>query len=145
MIDNRPVSKPLLAYTVARLDRLVSKLLTQQLKTIDITLSQYTALSVLAAKGSLSNAQLAERSFITPQSANKILQDLLQAGLIERHADPSHGRIILMTLTEQGQHTLAQCHQLALEVEQKMLQHMDIHLVNLIQSSLEKMTKNLKD
>ena len=71
---------PRLSYTIARLDRVVSQYLTEHLKDYEITLPQFTALSVLASKSNLSNAKLAERSFIKPQSANKILQDLLSNG-----------------------------------------------------------------
>src|SRR5690606_42040416 len=79
---------PTLSYMIARVDRIISKLLNERLKPLDITLPQFTALSVLAAKGNLSNAKLAERSFIKPQSTNKILQDLLSSGWISKESDP---------------------------------------------------------
>ena len=60
---------PTLSYMIARVDRIISKLLNERLKPLDITLPQFTALSVLAAKGNLSNAKLAERSFILPENA----------------------------------------------------------------------------
>lgn len=76
--------EPRLSYMIARVDRIISKHLTEQLKPLDISLPQFTALSVLASKRNLSNAKLAERSFIKPQSANKILQDLFSNGWIEK-------------------------------------------------------------
>lgn len=77
--------EPKLSYMIARVDRIISKHLTEHLKELEITLPQFTALSVLASKSNLSNAKLAERSFIKPQSANKILQDLLVNGWIEKN------------------------------------------------------------
>lgn len=135
---------PKLSYMIARVDRIISKLLMEELKALDISLPQYTALSVLAARGSLSNAKLAERSFIKPQSANKILQDLLATGWIERHADPTHGRRILIQLTESGHAKLSQCNQVVDHLEQKMLQGVDINLAMLIRNNLEIMVNNLR-
>lgn len=105
---------------IARVDRIISKHLTEHLKELEITLPQFTALSVLASKSNLSNAKLAERSFIKPQSANKILQDLLVNGWIEK-PDPTHGRRILITLTESGIEKLNKCNEVVLKVEEKCL------------------------
>ena len=137
-------SQPKLSYMIARIDRVISKRLNETLKPLQISLPQYTALSVLAAKGSLSNAKLAERSFIKPQSANKILQDLLSLGWIERHADPTHGRRILIQLTDAGYAKLSECNQVVEALEQKMLVGVDMNLAMLIRNNLEIMVSNLK-
>lgn len=135
---------PKLSYMIARVDRIISKLLAEQLRQLNITLPQYTALSVLAARGSLSNAKLAERSFIKPQSANKILQDLLNLGWIEKHSDPTHGRRILIQLTASGQDKITECNQIVEVLEQKMLKGIDINLALLIRNNLEIIVNNLK-
>ena len=135
---------PKLSYMIARVDRIISKLLTEQLKQLNITLPQYTAMTVLAARGSLSNAKLAERSFIKPQSANKILQDLLSLGWIEKHSDPTHGRRILIQLTTSGQNKISECNLIVEALEQKMLKDVDINLALLIRNNLEIMVNNLK-
>lgn len=135
---------PKLSYMIARVDRIISKLLTEQLKQLNITLPQYTALSVLAARGSLSNAKLAERSFIKPQSANKILQDLLALGWIKKHSDPTHGRRILIQLTASGKIKINECNLVVEQLEQNMLKGIDINLALLIRNNLEIMVNNLK-
>lgn len=135
---------PKLSYMIARVDRIISKLLTEQLKQLNITLPQYTALSVLAARGSLSNAKLAERSFIKPQSANKILQDLLALGWIEKNSDPTHGRRILIQLTASGKIKINECNLVVEQLEQNMLKGIDINLALLIRNNLEIMVNNLK-
>lgn len=143
--DPSTVNAPTLSYMIARTDRLISKLLSEQLKSIDITLPQLTALSVLASRGGLSNAKLAERSFISPQSANKIVHDLLANGWIAQHPDPTHGRRILVRLTDQGHSQLACCKKIVEKIEAKMLQNIDINLANFIRHTLETMVSNLKD
>ena len=94
LVQKKVEDEPKLSYMIARVDRIISKHLTEHLKELEITLPQFTALSVLASKSNLSNAKLAERSFIKPQSANKILQDLLQCGhyLAQRSGNVANGR-----------------------------------------------------
>ena len=135
---------PTLSYMIARVDRIIQKLLSERLKALDITLPQFTALSVLAAKGSLSNAKLAERSFIKPQSTNKILQDLLNQGWISKTSDPSHGRRILIDVTPQGFEKLQACRELVKDLEQTMLNGIDINLAYVIRNNLDLMASNLQ-
>ena len=143
--SNSTTPRAKLSYMIARVDRIISKLLSEQLKALEISLPQYTALSVLAARGSLSNVKLAERSFIQPQSANKIVQDLLSMGWISKQTDPDHGRRILLQLTESGFKKLAECHQIVDQLETQMLGDMDIHLAMLMRNQLELMVGNLRE
>lgn len=59
-------------------------------------------MAVLRRQPDLSNAQLARRAFITPQSMNDVVASLERKGLIERRVDPSHGRILRTRLTPAG-------------------------------------------
>lgn len=136
--------QPTLSYMIARVDRIINKLLSERLKPLEITLPQFTALSVLAAKGNLSNAKLAERSFIKPQSTNKILQDLLSNGWIIRESDPSHGRRILINVTPEGMAKVNACREVVNELEHTMLQGIDINLAYVIRNNLEAMVYNLQ-
>lgn len=144
MIEQQTHQLPTLSYMIARVDRIISKLLSEELKELSITLPQFTALSVLAAKGSLSNAKLAERSFIKPQSTNKILQDLLSQGWIVKQSDPSHGRRILIHVTPEGFEKLSQCRTIVKKLEDTMLNGIDINLSLLIRNNLDIMANNLQ-
>ncbi|HJE54006.1 MAG TPA: MarR family transcriptional regulator [Acinetobacter pseudolwoffii] len=143
-MDQQLNQSPTLSYMIARVDRIINKLLNERLKPLNITLSQFTALSVLAAKGNLSNAKLAERSFIKPQSTNKILQDLLSNGWIAKESDPSHGRRILINVTQEGMAKVNACREVVKELEQTMLQGIDINLAYVIRNNLEIMVSNLQ-
>ena len=144
MIEQQTHQLPTLSYMIARVDRIISKLLSEELKDLSITLPQFTALSVLAAKGSLSNAKLAERSFIKPQSTNKILQDLLSQGWLVKQSDPSHGRRILIHVTPEGFEKLSQCRTIVKKLEDTMLNGIDINLSLLIRNNLDIMANNLQ-
>ncbi len=85
---------------------------------------QYTTLSFLSTQGQLSNAQLAERSLTSPQSANEMVKMMEGRGWIAREPDPSHGRIINIRLTAEGQALLDRCDIAVAEVEKSMLADM---------------------
>jgi hypothetical protein len=59
-----------LTYVIGSLERILRRRMSEALAPLGLTLAQFTALSVLEANGQASNAQIAERSFITPQSAS---------------------------------------------------------------------------
>ena len=145
MMEQSTNQFPTLSYMIARVDRIISKLLNEALKPLEITLPQFTALSVLATKGNLSNAKLAQRSFIKPQSTNKILQDLSSNGWISKVSDPSHGRRILVNVTQNGLVKLKECQDVVQNIEKMMLQGVDINLAFLIRSNLEIMATNLQN
>lgn len=114
-------AKPLgLAYLVGRLDHVLNKRLRDCLAPSGLSVPQYTALSVFRAQGALSNAQLAVRTMISPQSANEMVKAMEAKGWIERKPDPSHGRIIQISLTEEGQAILRDCDARVRGVEDNM-------------------------
>jgi DNA-binding MarR family transcriptional regulator len=114
-------AKPMgLAYLVGRLDHVLNQRLRDSLAPFGLSVPQYTALSVFRAHGSLSNAQLATRTMISPQSANEMVKQMEGRGWIERRPDPAHGRIIQISLTAAGEAILRDCDALVLEVEDIM-------------------------
>jgi len=54
------------------------------LATLDLTTPQYAALSELAKEQGLSNAELARRCFVTPQTMHRILGGLERDALVIR-------------------------------------------------------------
>ncbi len=119
--DSAPAMPSGTAYLIGRLHRLVRLRLAESISPLGLTVQQYTVLAVLGARGQLSNAQLAERSFVTPQTANEMVKAMEDRGWIERSADPSHGRIIHLRLTPDGQEVLSRAHAAAARFETGLL------------------------
>jgi DNA-binding MarR family transcriptional regulator len=71
-----------------------------------LTGAQYAVLSVLARDPGMSGADLARACNTTPQAMNGVLATLERDGLVERHPHPTHGRILQVTLTGEGQRRL---------------------------------------
>lgn len=115
-----------LAYLVGRLDHVLSRHLRECLAPLGLTVTQYTALSVFRAQGSLSNAQLAERTMVSPQSANEMVKAMEAQGWIERRPDPSHGRIIQISLTIAGHAVMERCDAEVVKVEALMFADLSI-------------------
>jgi DNA-binding MarR family transcriptional regulator len=82
-----------------------------------ITAPQFAAMARLRETPGLSNAELARRSLVTPQTMNLIVGRLESAGLVVRKPHPGHGRILLAELTPAGLALLDQCHARAESVE----------------------------
>ena len=115
-------AEPRLSYVVGRLDRVLRRQIDESLGPHGLTTAQYTTLSILRSPGVLSNARLARRALITPQSMSQILAVLEEKGLIERTPDPDHGRILHVGLSAAGRGVLDACDRAVEEIEQRMLE-----------------------
>jgi DNA-binding MarR family transcriptional regulator len=114
-------ANPRVSYVIGRLDRALRRHLDEGIGQHGLTTLQYTTLSVLRVRSGLSNAQLARRSFMTPQSMSEVLARLEQKGLIRRDPDPDHGRVLRVELTGAGHEALAACDGVVAEIEETML------------------------
>lgn len=112
---------PRSTYVIGRLDRALRRELVRRLRGHGLTLPQFTALSVLRARPGLSNAELARRSLITPQSMSEVTGALERRRLVERRPDPAHQRVLQVRLTPAGARVLAACEAEAVAVERQML------------------------
>ena len=112
---------PTLLYLVGRIDRVVRRHINDALKGRGLSVNQYTMLSVLDRRSGLSNAQLARRALVSPQSMNEVLLTLERRGLVRRRAHPEHGRILQTRLTAKGRRLLAVCDAEVHQVEARMI------------------------
>jgi DNA-binding MarR family transcriptional regulator len=112
---------PTLLYLVGRMDRVVRRHINEAIKDRGLSVNQYTTLSVLDRRSGLSNAQLARRALVSPQSMNEVLLTLERRGLVRRRAHPEHGRILQTRLTAKGRRLLAACDAEVREVEERMV------------------------
>lgn len=118
--------EPRVSYVIGRLDRVLRRRIAEVLEPHGLTVSQYTALSVMRSRPGLSNAQLARRVLITPQSMNEVLGQLVEQKLIQRRPDPAHGRAIRTDLTPRGERVLHACDTEVDALEQDLLAGMHV-------------------
>lgn len=89
--------------TVARLGRQVEIALAK----VDLTTAQYRTL-VQLSEGAEASSSLASKLAVTPPSVTTVVDGLVQRGLVERRHALSDRRRVSVTLTESGQHILAE-------------------------------------
>ncbi len=73
----------------------------------DITPSQSRAVLTLARHGAMRLSELALHLRIAPRSATEVVDDLEEAGLVERSPDPGDRRATLVEPTERGAELVA--------------------------------------
>ena len=120
-------------YTLKRAQQALRQAMDSRLAEIDLTTPQYAALSELSETSGLSNAELARRCFVTPQTMHQLLRGLEKKGLIERSPHPEHGRILEIGVTHRGNKRLVEAHSVVGDVERVMtrnLSHSEIKRAN---------------
>ncbi len=111
---------PRAPYLVKELERALRTRIDDLVQSLGLTAVQYTALSVLSGDRGMTSAQLARRSFVSPQAANEMVAGLERRGLIKRKADSEGGRALWIYPTARGERTLARCDELVDALENEM-------------------------
>lgn len=107
-------------YLVKRVQQALERELNNRLRALNLSVAQYAALAALEEQPGLSNADLAERCFVTPQTMHQIAARLERQGWLRRSAHPEHGKILQLTVTETGQRLLQNAHEQVLGVETQL-------------------------
>ena len=108
-------------YLIKQIESVARARLDSALRTNNLTSAQYTMLSLLVRPDPLSSAQVARRSFVTPQAANEMIVSLEKKGLIERSEDSETRRILRIKLTKSGRQLLARCEEVVWQIEKDIL------------------------
>lgn len=105
-------------YALKRAQQAMRLHMDRQLRDIGLSAPQYSVMASLEAEPGASNARLARRTFVTPQTMQAMLVKLEQAGLITRTPDADHGRIQRTELTDTGRAALTKAHLAVSQSEQ---------------------------
>ena len=74
---------------------------------------------------------------VSPQAANELIKAMEAKGWIERNPDPTHGRIIQISLTKSGKTLLMQCDKLVAQLEEQILQELNDSERHILKSQLK--------
>ena len=118
-------ASPRIGYVVGRLDRALRREIGALVAPYGLTVAKYTALSIMRDRPGLSNAQLARRSYVTPQSMNEVLAALEADGLIVRSPAANRGRVVEVELSDRGREVLTACDRAITHMENAMLADLD--------------------
>ncbi|MEZ3160950.1 MarR family transcriptional regulator [Microbacterium sp. BWT-B31] len=93
---------------------------TKALRPHGVTVPQYVTLMALHILPGQSIAQLARTASLTPQTMSTILGNLENKKLVTRDHSPSHTRIVLLNLTDEGHRVALAADEAAHEIEQQI-------------------------
>ncbi|GAA1756761.1 MarR family transcriptional regulator [Streptomonospora arabica] len=125
--DTAESPEPRIIYLVKRVELIARAQLDAITREYGLTTLQYTALSVLRAQPGLSAAQLARRSFVSPQATTEMVGTLEAKGMIRREPDPGNRRVLRTHLTDAGRAALEACDRAADLLEERMLRDVAPH------------------
>ena len=90
----------------------------------DLSFSQYITLKKLAL-GTTSATALARAAELNPGAMTRLIDKLIERGLVERHADPGDRRVVRIQLSEQGQTIWRDIDQCGNRVRERAMSGMD--------------------
>jgi DNA-binding MarR family transcriptional regulator len=98
-----------LPYLLAQANGAVRLALERAFADLDVTLPQFSVLTMVHAYPGVSGAELARLTLLTAQTINLIVKNLERDGLIVKTPDDVHGRIIRIEITEKGRQLRQKC------------------------------------
>ena len=119
--EKEPVEGPRFSYALGNLERSLRRSLAAILRPFELTVAEYTALSLICRRDGYSNAELARRSFVSPQAMHEMISSLEKRGMLERASSESHRSMRHTHLTGRGRQLLEQCEEAVDEMEEVML------------------------
>ena len=111
-------------YLIKRAQTVLHDAMADALGSHDLTVTQFAVLVGLDEEPGLSNADLARRAFVTPQSMFAVLQELERLQLVVRSPHPQHQRVLQAELTKAGRRTLKSANNSVNAVEEQMLREL---------------------
>jgi len=93
----------------------------EALREIDLTSPQYAALDVLSREPGMTNAELARRCSVTPQTMHAIALGLESAGLVVRQPHLTRARLLQLYLSNAGEQMAKEGRVFVAGVEARML------------------------
>jgi DNA-binding MarR family transcriptional regulator len=133
----RPTKFRRTSYLVKRLENAVREMLEVALADRDVTLAQYTLLSMFSDVDGMSSADAARRCGVSKQASNEIINVLEAKRLISRTEDRENRRILRIKLTTAGRRLLAACDTAADRSEREFFSKLSATQVSALREAIE--------
>jgi DNA-binding MarR family transcriptional regulator len=108
-------------YLIKRAQTVLHNASAEALAPQGLTVTEFAVLTALEDEPGLSNADLARRAFVTPQSMHTVFKELENRELLVRRSHPDHRRVLRAELTRSGRATLREAADAVTAVEELML------------------------
>jgi DNA-binding MarR family transcriptional regulator len=115
------MNNPSLVGSISQLFFLLRAAMDDALREIDLTSPQFTALDALSREPGMTNAELARRCSVTPQTMHAIVVGLEAVGLVVRQPHSTQTRLLQLYLSNAGEQMAKEGRFLVAGVEARML------------------------
>ena len=125
------MNRPRTVYLINDVNLAVRTRMERALKDHDLTVAQYTVLSMLTApskdggREGISSAKIARARRVSPQRINEQIVGLETRGLVARLGDPDDRRELLVSLTRLGHEKLKACDLAVDKIERELFADLD--------------------
>lgn len=111
-----------IAYLLRQAQAAVRQRIDRALAEMGVTYPQFSVMTMISVYDGLSGADIARLSLLTPQTVAVIVRNLIREGLVAREKDAVHGRILRLTLTDDGAALLDRCRRRVWKIEAGMVE-----------------------
>ena len=118
---------------------------TEALRSFGLTVAQYAAMLSLYYVPEQSSAQLARAAAVTPQTMATVIAKLEQKRLVTRHPSSDHAKVLIASLTPEGETLLLRADEAARDIEQRMAEAFTVKEREQLTEMLGRVTSLLRD
>ena len=108
-------------------------------------MAQYAAMLSLYYVPEQSSAQLARAAAVTPQTMATVIAKLEQKRLVTRHPSSDHAKVLIASLTTEGEALLLRADKVARRIEQRMAESFTAKERQQLADMLRRVTSLLRD
>jgi DNA-binding MarR family transcriptional regulator len=114
-----------IGFLLVDVSRLMRRAFQERLQGSDLTMAQARALVYVARNEGIRQVELAEMLEVQPITLARLIDQLAQAGLVERRPDPSDRRAFQLHVTAAAEPHLQQIEQVTAAIRAEMLRGLD--------------------
>lgn len=139
----RPLPSAQIPYLLKQAVHVMQRRSDIALRDVGLNTAKYVVLRLLHERPDLSSAQLARRSFLSPQAMNSMIMNLESLGLVTRRQHPENARVSLTRLTEEGERVELAGRKIIDQCSTDIVQNIPVHeqeqFVGLLRRAIEGM------
>ncbi len=110
----------MLSFHLKRAEQAILARKAHGVRDLDLTEAQCKVLGYLTGGAAKSCTHLSREALVTSQTMTGIVKNLEAKGLVERHASPDHGRVMLVSLTPAGEERAAAAKSFSERIEHRL-------------------------
>ena len=118
---------------------------TEALRSSELTVAQYAAMLSLYYVPEQSSAQLARAAAVTPQTMATVIAKLEQKRLVARRPSSDHAKVLIASLSPEGEALLLRADKVARRIEQRMAESFTAKERQQLTEMLGRVTSLLRD